>query len=201
MKDLIRKILKESEFDWADEIQGRHKVMDKFRVKNTRYTWTVVEELEDDKFMFKIRPKPDGKAFQELSLNQINHWLEVGNWIPDGREKYWYNLRESNDFEWTDSVENPTKLIDELNILLKNVDYNFVQKKSPNDFVELVNQQGNGYVYGLVMFGNFSNNFKTVSDIINTLEKRSLNDTLTNLKKDNIKSVIHTLKSGISDFN
>jgi hypothetical protein len=83
-----------TEFDWADEVQGKPQVMDIFRVKNTRYTWTVVEELEGDKFMFKIRPKPDsGSAFQELSLETINRHLQTGNWVPEGREKYWYNLR------------------------------------------------------------------------------------------------------------
>jgi hypothetical protein len=82
------------DFEWSEEIQGKPQVMDVFRVKNTRYTWTVVEELGDDRFMFKIRPKPDASnAFQELSLEQVNHWLETGNWIPEGREKYWYNLR------------------------------------------------------------------------------------------------------------
>jgi hypothetical protein len=81
-------------FDWADEVQGKPQVMDIFRVKGTRYTWTVVEELDGDRFMFKIRPKPDsGSAFQELTLNAVNNWLETGNWVPEGREKYWYNLR------------------------------------------------------------------------------------------------------------
>jgi hypothetical protein len=65
--------INESEgFDWADEVQGKPQVMDIFRVKGTRYTWTVVEELEGDRFMFKIRPKPDSSsAFQELSLDAV----------------------------------------------------------------------------------------------------------------------------------
>lgn len=83
-----------NDFEWTDDVKGKPQVMDIFRVKGTRYTWTVVEELEGDRFMFKIRPKPDSSsAYQELSLDAVNHWLHTGNWIPEGREKYWHNLR------------------------------------------------------------------------------------------------------------
>ena len=86
-------LMRESGFEWTNELKGKPELKDIFRVKNTDYTWTVVEDLGDDRFLFKIRPKPSGRAFQDLSLKAINSHLESGNWVPEGREKYWYNLR------------------------------------------------------------------------------------------------------------
>lgn len=96
MKNLIRKILEESEFDWTNKAEEYPYVGLRFRHEDSNITFTVTNIEGTVVTVSWIKPRYGGVEERTSDISKVRELIHNGTWVP---------ILNESEFDWTKEVK------------------------------------------------------------------------------------------------